>query len=60
MEELTKYDSSITLNVVKFTALQEAIYKNIDPTYMITIMRRMMYRISEKSWKNFLSMSYKW
>lgn len=48
VEELTKYDSSITLNVVKFTALQEAIYKNIDPTYMITIMRRMMYRISEK------------
>ena len=48
VEELTKYDSSITLNVVKFTALQEAIYKNIDPTYMITIMRRMMYRVSEK------------
>ena len=48
VEELTKYDSSITLNVVKFTDIQEAIYKNIDPTYMITIMRRMMYRISEK------------
>ena len=48
VEELTKYDASITLNVVKFTDIQEAIYKNIDPTYMITIMRRMMYRISEK------------
>lgn len=48
VEELTKYDASITLNVVKFTDIQETIYKNIDPTYMITIMRRMMYRISEK------------
>lgn len=48
VEHLTKYDSNITLNVVKFTDIQEAIYKNIDPTYMITIMRRMMYRISAK------------
>ena len=52
VEELTKYDSSITLNVVKFTEIQEAIYKNIDPTYMITIMRRMMYRISTKVMEN--------
>ena len=48
VEELTKFDSSITLHVVRFTDIQEAIYKNIDPTYMITIMRRMMYRISTK------------
>lgn len=48
VEELTKYEPSITLHVVKFTDIQEAIYKNIDPTYMITIMRRMMYRISTK------------
>ena len=48
VEHLTKYNSSITLHVIKFTDIQEAIYKNIDPTYMITIMRRMMYRISEK------------
>ena len=48
VEELTKYDPSITLHVVKFTDIQEAIYKNIDPTYMITIMRRMMYRIATK------------
>ena len=48
VEELTKYNPSITLHVVKFTDIQEAIYKNIDPTYMITIMRRMMYRIAEK------------
>ncbi len=48
VEKLTEYDANITLNVVKFTDIQEAIYKNIDPTYMITIMRRMMYRIAEK------------
>lgn len=48
VEELTKYEPSITLHVVKFTDIQEAIYKNIDPTYMITIMRRMMYRIAVK------------
>ena len=48
VEELTKYNPSITLHVVKFTDIQEAIYKNIDPTYMITIMRRMMYRIATK------------
>ena len=48
VECLTKYEPSITLHVVKFTDIQEAIYKNIDPTYMITIMRRMMYRIATK------------
>lgn len=48
VECLTKYDPSIILHVVKFTDIQEAIYKNIDPTYMITIMRRMMYRIGTK------------
>ena len=45
---LNKYQPSITLHVINFTKIQESIYKNIDPTYMITIMRRMMYRISEK------------
>lgn len=49
---LTKYGSDINLYVVPFTEIQESIYKNIDPTYMITIMRRMMYRISEKVAKN--------
>ena len=46
--KLNKYQPSIKLHVINFTEIQEAIYKNIDPTYMITIMRRMMYRISEK------------
>lgn len=48
VEHLTDYEPKITLHVIRFTELQEAIYKNIDPTYMITIMRRMMYRISAK------------
>ena len=48
VEKLTKYDANITLNIVRFTDIQEVIYKNIDPTYMITIMRRMMYRIANK------------
>lgn len=47
-KKLTKYGSNINLYVVPFTELQEEIYKKIDPTYMITIMRRMMYRIAEK------------
>lgn len=48
VKKLTKYEPNITLHIVKFTDIQEAIYRNIDPTYMITIMRRMMYRISTK------------
>ena len=34
--------------VVNFTKIQETIYKNLDTTYLITIMRRMMYRIAER------------
>lgn len=44
---LEKYNSKGKLLVVNFTKIQEAIYKNLDPTYLITIMRRMMYRIAE-------------
>ncbi|MDD2490333.1 MAG: tRNA 4-thiouridine(8) synthase ThiI [Bacilli bacterium] len=43
---LNQYDGNINLHIVPFTKIQEAIYKNIDPSYIITIMRRMMYRIS--------------
>lgn len=46
--KLNKYQPNIKLHVINFTKIQESIYKNIDPSYMITIMRRMMYRISEK------------
>jgi len=45
---LNTYQASIKLHIINFTEIQEAIYKNINPEYMITIMRRMMYRISEK------------
>ncbi len=48
VEELAQYQPDIQLHVVNFTKIQEAIYQNMNPNYMITIMRRMMYRISEK------------
>lgn len=43
---LAKYNHDINLHVINFTEIQEAIYKNIPHEYLITIMRRMMYRIS--------------
>ena len=45
---LNTYQASIKLHVINFTEIQEAIYKYMNHEYMITIMRRMMYRISEK------------
>ena len=45
---LNEYSGKVKLYVVPFTKIQEAIYKNCPDNYMITIMRRMMYRISEK------------
>jgi len=48
VEKLSEYQPNIKLHVINFTNMQENIYKNINPDYMITIMRRMMYRISEK------------
>ncbi len=45
---LNEYSGHIKVHIIPFTKLQEAIYKNVDDTYVITIMRRMMYRISEK------------
>ena len=47
-KKLSKYTHSIKLHVVPFTAIQEEIYKTSDPEYVITIMRRMMYRITER------------
>lgn len=44
---INEYSGNIKINVVPFTKLQEAIYKNVDDSYVITIMRRMMYRIAE-------------
>ena len=45
---LNKYSGRIKINVIPFTKLQETIYKNVPNEYMITIMRRMMYRIAHK------------
>ena len=47
VEKLSAYQPDIKLHIINFTDIQESIYKNINPDYMITIMRRMMYRISE-------------
>ncbi len=46
--KLERYNSHGKLFVVNFTKIQETIYKNLDTDYLITIMRRMMYRIAEK------------
>ena len=43
---LAKYNSQVKLHVINFTHIQEEILKNIPHEYLITIMRRMMYRIS--------------
>lgn len=44
---INEYSGNIKVNIVPFTNLQEAIYKNVPDNYIITIMRRMMYRIAE-------------
>lgn len=48
VEILSEYQPDIKLHIINFTNIQENIYKNINPNYMITIMRRMMYRIADK------------
>lgn len=48
VKKLCKYSNDINLHIVNFTSIQEEIYKNCDSDYVITIMRRMMYRIMEK------------
>ena len=45
---INEYSGNIKVNVVPFTKLQEEIYKNVPDSYIITIMRRMMYRIAEQ------------
>ena len=47
-KKLSCYTDKIYLHIVPFTKIQENIYKYVDPEYCITIMRRMMYRITEK------------
>lgn len=45
---LSNYSGYLKVHIINFTQLQEAIYKNCPHEYLITLMRRMMYRISEK------------
>ena len=49
---ISKYGDNINVHVINFTEIQEEIYKNIPHEYLVTIMRRMMYRISERVAKN--------
>lgn len=44
---LNRYQYSIDLYVIPFTRIQESIYEVVKPSYTITIMRRMMYRLAE-------------
>lgn len=52
-KKLSSYTDHINLHIVNFTPIQEEIYKNCREDYMITIMRRMMYRIMDKLCKKY-------
>ncbi len=56
-KKLSIYGGEMRLIIVPFTHLQEEIYKNVDGNYPITIMRRMMYRITEKISKRFKNLA---
>jgi len=47
-KKLQKYSFDFSLFVVPITSLQEEIYKKLDQEYLITILRRAMYRIAEQ------------
>ncbi len=46
--KLSLYNNDIKLHVIKFTDIQQSIYQKCPHEYLITIMRRMMYRIAER------------
>lgn len=46
--KLSLYNNDIKIHVIRFTEIQQAIYQNCPHEYLITIMRRMMYRIAER------------
>ncbi|MDX8046726.1 tRNA uracil 4-sulfurtransferase ThiI [Gracilibacillus sp. S3-1-1] len=46
-EKLSFYGNSVRVHVVPFTALQQKIHREIPNGYSMTVMRRMMMRISE-------------
>ena len=45
---LNTFSGNVKVHIVPFTKIQETIYKNVPDNYIITIMRRMMYRIAER------------
>lgn len=46
-KEITKFCPNLKLNFISITKIQEEIHKNCSPEYMITIMRRFMFRLAE-------------
>lgn len=47
-KKLSAYTNNIRLHIIPFTEIQEAIYETGKDDYAITIMRRMMYRITDR------------
>ena len=47
LRTLSNYSGYAKLHVINFTEIQETIYKKAPHDYLITLMRRMMYRICE-------------
>lgn len=47
-QKLACYTDFINLHIINFTPIQEAILNTCNYEYLITLMRRMMYRISER------------
>ena len=47
VKKMVNYTDNINLHIVNFTKIQEEIYKKCNHDYVITIMRRMMYRIMD-------------
>lgn len=48
LKVMTQYQPDIKLYIVPFTELEKKIYEIAGPSYCVTIMRRMMLRISER------------
>lgn len=51
-KQLAKYGKSINVHIVPFTKLQQEIFREMPEDYAMTIMRRMMFRISERVCEN--------
>ena len=52
-KKLSLFAADINLHIVNFTSIQEEIYKYCRDDYVITIMRRMMYRIMDRLCKKY-------